>query len=85
MEYIIVAFKSRSHTVKFYNVLSTLGIMAEIVNTPKQAGVGCGLSVKVKKEHLINVRKAVAISGLSSFSGIFAITNIGKQYFVRPI
>lgn len=85
MEYIIVAFKSRSHTIKFYNMLMALNIRSEIVNTPKQAGVGCGLSVKLNKHHLNSVRKAVQLSGLCSFSGIFTITSIGTDYFVRPI
>ena len=47
MEYVVVAFRSRAHTVGFYELLKKNGISAEIINTPKEAGVGCGLSVKI--------------------------------------
>ena len=46
MEYVVVAFRSRAHTVAFYEFLKGHGVSAEIVNTPKEAGVGCGLSVR---------------------------------------
>ena len=52
MEYLIVAFRSREHTVKFYNFLKSVGINGEIINTPKEAGVGCGLSVKIGRAHV---------------------------------
>ena len=31
MEFIIVAFRSRAHTIKFYNLLSANGIASEII------------------------------------------------------
>ena len=47
MEYVVVAFRSRAETVKFSETLKRYGVYNEIVNTPKEAGVGCGLSVKM--------------------------------------
>ena len=44
MEYIVVAFRSRAHTVKFYGFLEQNKIKSEIIITPKEAGVGCGLA-----------------------------------------
>ena len=51
MDYVIIAFRSRTHTIKFAEELRKRGIPSEIVNTPKQAYVGCGLSVKVNKRY----------------------------------
>lgn len=85
MEYVIVAFRSREHTVKFYGLLSQNGIASEIVNTPKEAGVGCGLSVKTRKEHFPAVKKAVHYASLSSFAGFFLVTMIGGKRTVRSI
>ncbi len=85
MDYVVVAFRSRAHTVKFYEALKMNGIGAEIINTPKEAGVGCGLSVKVKKENLFSVRRAVNALSLASFAGIFSVNSLGSKRIVKSI
>ena len=85
MEFIIIAFRSRAHTIKVFNLLSSHGIALEIVNTPKEAGVGCGLSVKFKKEQLGFVRQGVSKVNLPSFAGFFAVKEIGGRRITRPI
>ena len=85
MDYIIVAFRSRLHTIKFANILRERGGAMEIVNTPKEAGVGCGLSVKIRKESLEVAKKLVLMSGLSSFAGFFIVKEMGGKRFVRSI
>lgn len=85
MEYLVIAFKSRAHTIKFYNLLSSSGIVSQIVNTPKQAGVGCGLSVKVKKDNLALVKRALIYANLSSFAGIFAVRELGGTILIKPV
>ena len=37
MEFIIASFRSRAHTIKFYNLLRANGVGVELVNTPKEA------------------------------------------------
>jgi hypothetical protein len=71
MEYLIVSYRSRSHTVKFHEFLNHIGVQNEIINTPKEAGVGCGLSVKVKKSDFYIVKRAVSHLNLNSFAGFF--------------
>lgn len=85
MEYVIVAFRSRAHTVGFSNYLRVRGVQNEIVNTPKEAGVGCGLSVKVSKTALSSVKRAVNLFNASSFAGFFLIRVYGNQRLVRSI
>lgn len=85
MEYLVVAFRSRTHTVKFSEYLRRYGINNEIVNTPKQAGVGCGLSVKVSTSLFSIVKKAVFSVNLSSFAGFFLVTVYRNQIKVRSI
>ncbi len=80
MEYIVVAFRSRAHTVKFSGLLSANGIANQIVNTPKEAGVGCGLSVKIDKERFFDVKRAVQGLRISSFAGFFLVKiALGKK------
>lgn len=85
MEYIIVAFRSRSHTIKFANLLRERLLAMEIVNTPKEAGVGCGLSVKIRKESLEMVKRLVFMASLSSFAGFFSVKEMSGKRFVRSI
>ncbi len=85
MEYIIVAFRSRAQTIKFYEFLRRNGIGAEVVNTPKEAGVGCGLSVKIAKERLNTVKMLYYRSGLDSLAGFFTYKIVGGKRLVRSI
>ena len=85
MDYVIVAFRSRAHTVRFSEFLRANGIANEIVNTPKEAGVGCGLSVKINKSSFSAVKNGVRILSLSSFAGFFLVSNIGGKRIVRTI
>lgn len=85
MDFIIVAFRSRSHTIKFANLLRERFVAMEIINTPKEAGVGCGLSVKIRKESFEMVKRLVLMAGLPSFAGFFSVKEFGDKRFVRSI
>lgn len=85
MEFIIMAFRSRAHTIKFYNLLKANGLSVEIINTPKEAGVGCGLSIKFMPQNLNLVKRAFSITSLSSFAGFFAVKDMGGRRFVKPL
>ena len=85
MEFVVVAFRSRAHTVKFAEFLRVNGVSAEIINTPKEAGVGCGLSVKVSKAVFASVKRAVQVTNLNSFAGFFLVTVVGGKRLVRTI
>lgn len=85
MEYVLVAFRSRAHTVRFAEYLRVHGIKNEIVNTPKEAGVGCGLSVKVSKNAFSTVKRAVFGVNYGSFAGFFLVTSYGGRRLVRSI
>lgn len=85
MEYVVVAFRSRAHTVKFAEILRRGGVSVEIINTPKEAGVGCGLSVKASKADFLTVKRVAYSLGLNSFAGYFLVTLIGGKRIVRAI
>ena len=84
MEYYIVAFKSRSDTVSFSEFLKSKGVFNVIVNTPKEAGVGCGLSVKPKISKEV-LKKAIRAFGVKSFTGVFSVIEKGGKKIVKPI
>ena len=85
MEYVVVAFRSRAHTVSVSKILRANGISNEIVNTPKEAGVGCGLSLKISPSQLNLTKKVVYSLSLPSFAGFFWVKNVAGGRIVKTI
>lgn len=85
MEYVIVAFRSRTQTLEFHKLLRINFISSEIVNTPKEAGVGCGLSVKIEKGSFAYAKMMVNRFRASSFAGFFLVSSVGGRKRVRAI
>ena len=85
MEYVVVSHKSRAHTVRFAEFLRRNGVYCQIINTPKEAGVGCGLSVRVAVKDFSAARRAVNITGFSSFAGFFLVKTVGARRVVKSI
>lgn len=71
MHYLIV-FRARSETMKFHCLLSSYHVKSEIVNTPRQISVACGISVKVLNDDVATAREILSRRKFSTFAGIFA-------------
>ena len=85
MEYILVAFSSRTDAMRFKETATSRGFNAVITATPKGAGVGCGLSVKIfsiSSETVIALlRRLAPISAI----GVFLVTIRGGHSFIRSL
>lgn len=71
MPNIIIVFKSKTEVLLFMEYLKNYGISSTTVGTPKEAKVGCGLSVKISRNNLgvaMNVLKRYNFEG---FHGIY--------------
>ena len=84
MEYVIVAVRSRATVVALSEYLTKMGIKNQIVNTPKDAGVGCGLSVKISPNLLLAVKRAVTIKKVN-VAGYFLVKVVGGKSFIKAI
>ncbi|MBO4989471.1 MAG: DUF3343 domain-containing protein [Clostridia bacterium] len=67
----IAVFRSRTQLFSFVSAFRLLGGSAEIVSTPHEAGVGCGLSASFEEQLLPKAR--VAVKGNSGFVGFYKI------------
>lgn len=85
MEYVAVAFRSRSDTVRFSEFLRNNGFMVEIINTPKEAGVGCGLSIKIPPSMIPVIKRGIATSGVKTFAGFFLVKNVLGRRVVKSV
>ena len=85
MEYIVIAFRSRAQTVKFYELLTRNGVKAQIISTPKEAGVGCGLSVRITSSALFMAKTLLKKTQPSSFAGLFMVRESLGSRLIKSI
>lgn len=85
MEYIAITFRSRSHTMRAYETLKRFSVASSIINTPKEAGVGCGLSVRIPTERFSFCKKVVFRLNLNSFAGFFLVKQVANKRIVKSI
>jgi len=83
MEYLIAVFKSRTQVMKFYEKLQSCRIPADVVNTPREASLGCGLSVKFSEENFGYVKNILRTDYYHSFGGFFKINERGHHKNVK--
>ena len=85
MIYGIVAFRSRNQTATMYEVFVANGIACKIINTPKEANVGCGISLRFDLSQLDKAKQLVSRYQGQNYIGFFKLTALSGRYLVRPI
>lgn len=78
----LAVFRSRAQTLEFISALRAGGVPAQPVNTPKEAGVGCGVSAKFDETFLGRVKFYLAKKYYTSFSGIMKKTGCGVYAYL---
>ena len=69
----LAVFKSRAQTLDFIGHLSAAGVPAQAVSTPKEAGVGCGISAKFNARFLSRAKAVLSARSYSSFAGFLTL------------
>ena len=72
MTYVLAVFRSRNQAVDFYSKLRSQNVRCTLINTPKSANVGCGLSIKLDVVGLNKAKRIIKISDYSAFFGFFS-------------
>lgn len=82
MTEILAVFRSRSQAIDCNARLRAAGIPAGLINTPKEANVGCGLSIKFPHGMLDRAKLVVRSGGYSAFYGFFKVySSFGNTIF----
>lgn len=79
MTEILAVFRSRSHAIDCNGKLRTFNVAAQLIATPREAGVGCGLSVKFPAAAFPRVKNIIARENYPSFYGYLKIENYGGR------
>lgn len=66
---VLAVFKSRAQTLDCVSVLRREGVPAQTVSTPKEAGVGCGISARFEESFLPRVKMLIGRRSYTSFAG----------------
>ena len=74
MKNVIAVFRSRSETMRLKEILTFNGIRCEIISTPREAGVGCGLSLLFDGRYLKTVANGIRKNSFNTFLGFFIKT-----------
>ena len=82
MTEILAVFRSRSQAVDCNSRLRRSGVPSILINTPKEANVGCGLSVKFPPSVEMRARALISGGRYSAFYGFMTMnTNYGRISF----
>lgn len=85
MDYVILSFRSRNQTARMYEIFAANGIPSKIVNTPREANVGCGISLRFGEGYLPRARQVAMRYPQSTYIGFFKVSYNGKTFFVRRL
>ena len=85
MEFLIIAFRSREESAKFNRLLLSSGIKSTLIPTPKEAGLSCGISVRVGLNNFLAVKTLLNITNFKTFTGVFKVKNLGGKNLVTTI
>ncbi len=80
--FIVVAFRSRTQSLHFKRLLTPMGVEGEIISTPIEISIGCGISVKMEQRDLNAVKNLLYQKQFSSFVGVYLVEFNGMRYRV---
>lgn len=66
-------------------LLKDFRIKHEIISTPRQIGLSCSLSIKVRGRDLANVIRLVKNGGFANFPAIYQVKNDTMPIYIRTM
>ena len=83
MTEILAVFRSRSQAIDCMTKMRALNIPAQLINTPKEANVGCGLSLKFPQNAANRVKNVISRVNYSAFYGYMRIDYRSGKKLIR--
>ena len=83
--YGVAAFRSRQQVLRFEATLRQRGVPTQVVTTPRDISMGCGLSVRFPMEYLTEVRRALATSNPCNLIGLYRAEYDGRRLRVSGV
>ena len=82
----IAAFRSRQQVMRFDRALRRAGIRSDIVSTPRDVAVGCGLSVQFDLKDLRAVQNVYRQMPSGNLIGFYQVAYVpGQRPLIAPL
>ena len=81
----LAIFRSRSQAIDCMTKMRALNIPAQLINTPKEANVGCGLSLRFSASAATRAKSVIAKMNYSSFYGYMRIDFRGGKIYIKGV
>lgn len=82
----IGAFRSRQQVMRFDGALRRAGIASQIISTPREISIGCGLSVQFDLRDAADVLAVYRRSQPGNLIGFYQVTRTGNaQPLIEPL
>jgi hypothetical protein len=78
------AYRSRQQTTALESELKKHGIRCSIINTPREIGLGCGLSVKFSLEDMKAVASVSDKMRQTALIGIYSAEYVNGKLVCKP-
>lgn len=75
----IAAFRSRQQVLRLEAALRREGLPAQVVTTPRDVALGCGLSVRFRMEDAARVRRILARERPGNLIGLYRVERVGGR------
>lgn len=73
----LVAFRSRQQAMLLQQMLTKRGVSTQIVNSPHEIALGCGISVKFNPNDVETVKQICADRNINTIIGVYLVGNNG--------
>ena len=84
MTEVLAVFRSRAQATDCNMRMRASGIPCALVNTPREAQIGCGLSVKFAQNYFMRAGRFIKGAGYSAFFGFLVADNrYGRTVYKR--
>lgn len=84
MIYLLAIFRNKTETMAYYSILQSYKVKCKIVNTPKQAMIACGISVKFMINDYDKAFNIFKRRRFSSFAGFYKVIENGFTFAITP-
>ena len=81
---ILAVFRSHAHSLDYAQRLTSYGVAATTVPTPKEAKIGCGLCVRFDARYFIRAQAVLRTGKYTTFKGFYKTDFVNGRMVVMP-
>ena len=75
----IAAYRSRTQVLQLEAALKREGVGCQVINTPREVALGCGLSVRFDLKHVEAVRRVIDCMPHGGLIGMYRVNTGGGR------